>query len=122
MDKVTKKEIGLRLRHKREQAGYTRERLAELCDLSPRFIANIEFGDATFSLDSLITMCRVLCCRSDELLFGDSRNPDAWEITLDRIRNLDKNYQKTVSGVIRNMIDAVMIAERKGRYGDHDER
>lgn len=65
-----KKEIGGRLREKREQAGYTREKLGELCSLSPRFIANIELGDSSFSLDSLITVCRVLSCSSDYLLFG----------------------------------------------------
>lgn len=113
MEKATRKEIGLRLRRKREQAGYTREKLAELCSLSPRFIANIEFGDATFSLDSLITMCRVLCCRSDELLFGDSRDANEWETTLDRIRNLDRRYQKTVGEVVRDVIDVIMTAERK---------
>ena len=65
-----KAKIGLRLREKREQAGYTREKLGELCSLSPRFIANVELGDSTFSLDSLMTVCRVLSCSSDYLLFG----------------------------------------------------
>ena len=68
----TKAQIGRRLREKREQAGYTREKLGELCSLSPRFIANVEFGDSTFSLDSLMTVCRVLSCSSDYLLFGAS--------------------------------------------------
>ena len=67
-----KAQIGLRLRERRERAGYTREKLGELCSLSPRFIANIELGDSTFSLDSLMTVCRVLSCSSDYLLFGDS--------------------------------------------------
>ena len=84
-----------------------------MCSLSPRFIANIEFGDATFSLDSLITMCRVLSCKSDELLFGDFRDADEWETTLDRIRNLDKRYQKTVGEVVRDVIDVIMTAEQK---------
>ena len=49
MDAATKKTIGIRLRQKREQANYTRERLGELCSLSPRFIANIELGDPACS-------------------------------------------------------------------------
>ena len=40
MHPSTRKEIGQRLRALREQAGYTREKLGELCSLSPRFIAN----------------------------------------------------------------------------------
>ncbi|MCI8677433.1 MAG: helix-turn-helix transcriptional regulator [Lawsonibacter sp.] len=69
MTAEAKIQIGRRLRRKREQAGYTREKLGELCSLSPRFIANIELGDSTFSLDSLMTVCRILSCSSDYLLF-----------------------------------------------------
>ncbi|MCI9295267.1 MAG: helix-turn-helix transcriptional regulator [Lawsonibacter sp.] len=69
MTAEAKIQIGRRLRRKREQAGYTREKLGELCSLSPRFIANIELGDSTFSLDSLMTVCRILSCSSDYPLF-----------------------------------------------------
>ena len=69
MDKETKAEIGKRLRAKRESAGYTREQLSELCSLSPRFLANVELGDSAFSLDTLMTVCKILSCSSDELLF-----------------------------------------------------
>ena len=113
MDTITKKQIGLRLRRKREQAGYTREKLAELCSLSPRFIANIEFGDATFSLDSLMSMCRVLSCASDDLLFGDSRDADIWADTVDKIQKLDAKYQKPVDKAIRGIIEAIIAAERR---------
>ena len=41
MTKPMKLQIGRRLREKREQAGYTREKMSELCSLSPRFIANV---------------------------------------------------------------------------------
>ena len=69
MTAEAKIQIGRRVRRKREQAGYTREKLGELCSLSPRFIANIELGYSTFSLDSLMTVCRILSCSSDYLLF-----------------------------------------------------
>lgn len=73
VDKETKAEIGKRLRAKRESAGYTREQLSELCSLSPRFLANVELGDSAFSLDTLMTVCKILSCSSDELLFGNIR-------------------------------------------------
>lgn len=84
-----KAKIGLRLREKREQAGYTREKLGELCSLSPRFIANVELGDSTFSLDSLMTVCRVLSCSSDYLLFGDSVDTGVWSETISKLEQLD---------------------------------
>lgn len=112
MDGFTKAQIGRRLREKREQAGYTRERLGELCSLSPRFIANIEFGDSTFSLDSLMTVCRVLSCSSDDLLFGSSIDGEAWTETISKLRQLDTKYKEPVNKTIQGLIEAIVKAEQ----------
>ena len=87
------------MREKREQAGYTREKLGELCSLSPRFIANVELGDSTFSLDSLMTVCRVLSCSSDYLLFGDSVDTGVWSETISKLEQLDVKYQEPVDSL-----------------------
>lgn len=113
MTSRTKSEIGRRLREKREQAGYTREKLGELCSLSPRFIANIELGDSSFSLDSLITVCRVLSCSSDYLLFGTSIDSEAWGGTISRIQQMDLKYQSPVEKTIQGLIEAIMKAESR---------
>ena len=111
MTDAIKLQIGRRLREKREQAGYTREKLGELCSLSPRFIANVEFGDATFSLDSLMTVCRVLACSSDYLLFGGSIDGEAWSETVSRLRQLDVKYQPSVDKVLQSLIETIITAE-----------
>ena len=111
MTDATKAQIGQRLREKREQAGYTREKLGELCSLSPRFIANVEFGDATFSLDSLMTVCRVLACSSDDLLFGGSIDGEAWSETASRLWQLDVKYQPSVDKVLQGLIETIIAAE-----------
>ena len=114
MTDETKAQIGRRLREKREQAGYTREKLGELCSLSPRFISNVEFGDSTFSLDSLMTVCRVLSCSSDYLLFGASVDTDnaAWEEPVSRLRQLDVKYQEPVNKIFQGVIEAIVRAEQ----------
>lgn len=111
MNAETKSQIGRRLREKREEAGYTREKLGELCSLSPRFIANIEFGDSTFSLDSLMTVCRVLSCSSDYILFGDSVDSGAWADTTARMRQLDPKYQEPVNKVLQGLIETIIRAK-----------
>ncbi len=111
MNTATKAEIGKRLRAKREQAGYTREKLGELCSLSPRFLANIELGDSTFSLDSLMTICRVLSCSADYLLFGDRVNGDNWEEIIAKIRHFDLAYQDSVDKVIQGLAEIAAKAE-----------
>lgn len=107
-----KGQIGRRLREKREQAGYTRERLGELCSLSPRFIANIEFGDSSFSLDSLITVCRVLSCSSDYLLFGSSVDAGAWAEPISKLKQLDVKYQEPVNKALQGLIEVIIKAEQ----------
>lgn len=112
MTDTVKAQIGRRLREKREQAGYTREKLGELCSLSPRFIANIELGDSTFSLDSLMAVCRVLSCSSDYLLFGDSVDSKAWSDTIAKLVQLDVKYQEPVNKVLQGLLEAVIKAEQ----------
>lgn len=110
MTDTLKAQIGLRLREKREQAGYTREELGELCSLSPRFIANIELGDSTFSLDSLMTVCRVLSCNSDYLLFGNSIDGKAWTETVSKLEHLDVKYQEPVDKMLQGLLEAIVKA------------
>lgn len=110
MTDTLKAQIGRRLREKREQTGYTREKLGELCSLSPRFIANIELGDSTFSLDSLMTVCRVLSCSSDYLLFGDSVDTGAWSKTISKLEQLDVKYQEPVNKTLQGLIEAIVKA------------
>ncbi len=110
MTDTRKAKIGLRLREKREQAGYTREKLGELCSLSPRFIANVELGDSTFSLDSLMTVCRVLSCSSDYLLFGDSVDTGVWSETISKLEQLDVKYQEPVNKMLQGLIEAIVKA------------
>ena len=54
------KEIGLRIRRQREALGYSRERLAELSEISNSFLADIERGDRGFSVALLGRLARVL--------------------------------------------------------------
>ena len=110
MTDTLKAQIGHRLRERREQTGYTREKLGELCSLSPRFIANIELGDSTFSLDSLMTVCRVLSCSSDYLLFGDSVDTEAWSETISKLEQLDVKYQEPVNKTLQGLIEAILKA------------
>ena len=59
MDAQTKMQIGQRVRALRESRGYTREQLGELSSLSPRFIANVEAGDSSISVDTLRILCQI---------------------------------------------------------------
>lgn len=107
MDLATKREIGTRLRMKREQAGYTREKLGELASLSPRFIANVELGESTFSLDSLMSVCRLLSCSSDFLLFGSEDAGEIWIDTLTKVQNINPKYKEQIDNLLQSAIEII---------------
>lgn len=110
MTAEVKAQIGRRLRYMREQAGYTREKLGELCSLSPRFIANIELGDSTFSLDSLMNICRVLSCSSDYILFGICDDNSAWDATISKLRQIDLKYQGPIEKSLQGILEVIAAA------------
>ena len=115
MDAATKRAIGKRIRSKRESAGYTRERLSELCALSPRFLANVELGDSAVSLETLITLCRVLSCSSDDLLFGVQEDDPGWSDILSQLRRLDSRYQPELGKILQGVIETILKAEQPPR-------
>ena len=64
--------IGQRIRKQREQLGYTRERLAELLDVTPKFCSDIELGVKGMSIKTLINISQTLRLPTDYILFGSN--------------------------------------------------
>ena len=79
--------------------------MGELCSLSPRFIANIEFGDSIVSVDSLMAICQVLSCSADSLLFGEEKSNDVWKNAVDKIRHIDTRFQPEILNIIQAIVE-----------------
>ena len=62
--------IGRRIRSQREFLGYTREQLAELLDVTPKFCSDIELGVKGMSVATLCRLSEVLRLSTDYILFG----------------------------------------------------
>lgn len=65
-------EIGQNIKHLRENAGLTQERLAEMLELGDKHISAIECGAAGVSLPTLLKICSLLSVSADRVLFGDA--------------------------------------------------
>ena len=63
-------EVGARVKAARESREVTQERLAELVDVSPQYVSDMERGVVGLSLTTLKRVCTVLGVSSDTLLFG----------------------------------------------------
>ena len=64
--------IGLRIRHLREQQGWSRAELAQRSGISPRFLADVEHGAGNLSLRSLIALADALPASLTTLVTGCS--------------------------------------------------
>ena len=46
--------LGLAIRRRRQELGWSQERLAEVCDLHRNFVGHVERGEQNVSIDSLV--------------------------------------------------------------------
>ena len=65
-----------RIRKAREDAGYTREKFAELLDVSVSYMAEVERGRTGVSLKTLKAICNLLGLSADYLIFVEERDAD----------------------------------------------
>jgi len=63
-------EVGQRIMHLRKQRGYTREKLAELSDISVQFLADIEKGRKSMTVNTLRKISAVLNTTTDYIVNG----------------------------------------------------
>ena len=87
-------EAGSKIRFLREEKHYTREHLAELADISPKFLYEVENGQKGFSADSLYRLAEALDTNSDYILFGKYRGKIDDEAQ--RILNLFEEPKKEI--------------------------
>lgn len=83
--------FGERIRKIRIQKHLTQEQLAEACDLSAAHIGHIERGTRAVSIESLITISRVLDVSTDYLLLDVAGGYDKQiSSVLNAVNNMDK--------------------------------
>lgn len=74
------KEIGLRVRHKRDQYKWTREKLAERAGISIQFLADIETGRSSMTTNTLYKIATALNVSTDHIIFGTDHPSDTSDI------------------------------------------
>jgi len=67
---LDQKEMGKRIRDRREVMELSREELAEMLSVSPQFIADIEYGNKGLSIKRLYLLAQVLGVTTDYILAG----------------------------------------------------
>ena len=71
MQVINYKQVGEKIKAKRKKLGLTQEQLAERCDLSVSYIAHIERGTKSLSLETAVKISNVLRISLDYLLLDE---------------------------------------------------
>ncbi len=98
------KEIGKRIREEREKFGLTREKFAELLELSPNFVGQIERGEKKMSLETLVNISDCLHVPLDYLIRGISKN----DIKTDKLQRLINKCSQEEVMLITDMINSMI--------------
>ena len=101
--------IGKRIRTERERAGLTREQLAELVDITSRFVADIERGSVGISVPTLRKICEVLNISSDSLLWGKTSQTSIDE----RLKFVDEDYIRIIDKTVQSQLDLIELIKSK---------
>jgi transcriptional regulator with XRE-family HTH domain len=93
-------EAGSRIRNLREINRFTRERFAEIADISPKFLYEIETGQKGFSADTLYRIAKALSVSCEYILTGDEQG-DCSEEALTALKLFNNPQIGTVSQILK---------------------
>lgn len=111
MKKDINVEIGARIKEKRKSLKYTRETLAELVDISPQFLANIECGKKGMSFITLKKLSQCLGVSCDYIILG--KTPDkSHDRIYELLSNVDRKYLPLIENVLEDTLRLISAAEK----------
>ena len=91
--------VGRRIRKQREYLGYTRERFAELLEVTPKFCSDIELGVKGMSVPTLCKIASLLRLTTDYILFGKKEacgTEDEIFLMLQSCRGMEREYAEHI--------------------------
>ena len=109
------RELGSRIRARREALGISREALAERLDVTPHYLGEVERGSTGLALPTYKRVCEVLGVQDSFLLFGEQVPVQA---SAEEIRNFLSGvspclYPRLMAS-LRSQIELIEAAERLG--------
>lgn len=96
--------LGERIRLGRKANNLTREKLAELIDVSPRFLAEVESGKVGVSLQTLKNISIALSASTDYLLGLDNENQlSQFDLLCSQLESIDEKYLPLISAIVKEI-------------------
>ncbi len=100
-------ETGRRILALRKERGYTREKLAELSDISVQFLADIEKGKKNMTVTTLRKLSQALMTSSDYIINGVADTDPLESQLLMEFRNIDACARPNIIKIVRLIEDSL---------------
>lgn len=101
-------ETGKRVLQLRKERGYTREKLAELADISVQFLADIEKGRKNMTVTTLRKLSNALLVTTDRIVNGEEKTSDEIDNELnDLCKMLSPAMQHKAAKLLRLFIESI---------------
>ena len=101
------KAIGLKIKERRQQLGITQEHIANVLEVNPSHISNIECGRANPSLTALVKIANILECSVDYFISGEytykinkEKEKTLDDKIMDKIKNCDSDKKQRILKMI----------------------
>lgn len=96
--------LGERVKLGRKANNLTREKLAELVDVSPRFLAEVEAGKTGVSLQTLKNISLALSTSTDYLLGLDNiNNVNQLEVLYNQLTNINPKFYPLIASIVTEL-------------------
>lgn len=99
--------IGNNLYRVRKEKGLTQAEVAEKAELSDRTYADIERGNVTMRVDSLLKICSALHISPNDILTAENDIEITEQFITDAIKNCSSNEKKTALCILNAYIDSL---------------
>lgn len=97
--------MGERIRKRREELNISREQLAEMLDITTKFCSDIESGARGVSIKNLMAISECLNLSTDYILFGDI-NQTSDQVFIHTINQCPDSKKDILLDIIKKIIDS----------------
>mgnify|MGYP000059048534 FL=1 len=101
------KVIGMKIKERRQSLGITQEYIANILDVNPSHVSNIERGRANPSLTALVKIANILECSVDYFIGGEytynkelTHNSSVDEAIMDKLKYCDNDKKNKILKII----------------------
>ena len=105
-------EIGVRIKKQRQLLKYTREELAELANITPRFCYDLELGNKNMSVVTLCSLRTSLNVSTDYLLFGETQE-NGFDDIISMLEVCPEDKLPALKTIISAYVSAVQYPEKE---------